>query len=167
MKNCRLTERFLLCTNISHLTGTARVIDMPSYVRAVTGKSMRHALRTWFRDSTARFLSLTPSFRRKERKMPANFCFGLDARTRPPAIIFLPTSHCLWGPYILPPNRTCKRDSSKFAPWENFRNIIFLTRALPSELCFFCSHMTRCRRMARDFFICVWVWESPFFPFSL
>lgn len=48
---------------------------------------------------------------------------------RPPAIIFHPTSHCLRGPYIPPPNHTCKRDSSKFAPRENFRNIIFLTRA--------------------------------------
>lgn len=74
--------------NILYLTGITRVIDTPPNVRPVTGKSMRHALRTWFRDSTARFLSLTPSFRRKERKMPANFCFGLDARTRPLAQLF-------------------------------------------------------------------------------
>lgn len=29
----------------------------------------------------------------------------------------------------------CKRDSSKFTPRENYRNIIFSTRALLSELC--------------------------------
>lgn len=85
LKNYKPIEEFLLCAfaKISHLIGTAGVIDMPPDVRPVTGKSMRHALRTWFRDSTARFLSLIPSFRRKERKMPANFCFGLDAHTRP------------------------------------------------------------------------------------
>jgi len=62
------------------------LIRLPN-IRSETRKSMRHALRTRFRDSTARFLSLTPSFRRKERKMPANFCFGLRSSC-PPAQLF-------------------------------------------------------------------------------
>lgn len=70
-------------------------------------------------------LSLTPSFRRKGRKMPANFCFGPDARPRPRNYFSLPASHCLQVRYIPTPNHTRERgDSNEFVPRENFRNII-------------------------------------------
>lgn len=49
---------------------------------------MRHALRTRFRDSTARFLSLTPSFRQKGRKMPAKLLFRPRRSRCSPAQLF-------------------------------------------------------------------------------
>lgn len=98
---------------------------------------MRHALRTRSRDSTARFLSLTPSFRRKERKMPAKLLFRPLTPVPARAIIFLPTSHCIRGPYIPPPNHTCKRDSSKFGLLRELPKYYLPYSCTLSELCAF------------------------------
>lgn len=115
---------------------------------------MRHALRTRFRDSTARFLSLTPSFRRKERKMPANFCFGLR-RSCPPAQLFFSQLLIVFEDRIF--YRRTTRISVTLASsisWENFRNIIFLLLHSFGITCFFHNHVARCRHvLLRDFFM--------------
>lgn len=74
---------------------------------------MRHALRIQFRDSTARFLYLLHpvSAKKKEKCLRTFVSASTPVPTR--AIIFRPTSHCLQGSYIPPPNHTCKRNSSK------------------------------------------------------
>lgn len=162
-----LTVReFLLCAfaNVLRLTGTTRVIDTPPNVRPVTGKSMRHALRTWFRDSTARrlsFLSLTPSFRRKERKMPCELLFRpRRSYPRPPAQLFFTQLLIVFGgiPYIPPPNplppphtHTHTRVSATLAssPLERTSEILSFSTALFSLeiMCLLLrSHVARHRR---------------------
>lgn len=112
-------------SRVPYLTGITGAIDTSSQnIRPVAGKSMRHALRSRFRDSTARFLSLTPSFRRKGRKMPANFCFGPDARPRPRNYFSPDFSLSSRAVYSTAESHAYKRDSSEFASLERTSEIL-------------------------------------------
>jgi len=134
--NYRLTEVFLLYAfaNILYLTG----IKGHRYAsQRPPGNGKIDAAR--IADLVPRLNGALPiSYTQFPPKRKKNACKLLfrPRRSYPSAraIIFHPTSHCLREPYIPPPNHTCKRDFSKFAPRENFRNIIFSTRALFSEL---------------------------------
>lgn len=149
--NCRLTERISVVRVCEHLAFNRNNQGHRYASQRPPGNGKIDVAR--IADLVPRLNGALPiSYTQFPPKRKKNACKLLfrPRRSYPPAraIIFHPTSHCLWEPYIPPPNHTCKRDSSKFAPRENFRNIIFSTRALLSELW---AHVAR-RRVARDFF---------------
>lgn len=97
------------------LTGITRAIDTPSKHPLSNGKIDA----TRIADPVLRLNGALPisytQFPSKRKKNACKLLFRPLTLVPARAIIFLPTSHCIRGPYIPSPNHTCKRDSSKFS----------------------------------------------------